>query len=140
MITRPWRGWIGTLLVAACLLANAPRPALAAQVPAGQLSAGRIQAAPTPMVSGNHLLDTRSGAVWIPHGVNWPSFEYACAQGWGYSRDSADAATATAIASWKADTVRLPLNQDCWLGTNGSPAGPGATAAGYRAAVQSFVG
>jgi hypothetical protein len=40
MITRPWRGWIGTLLVAAGLLANPPRPALASQVQAGQPDPG----------------------------------------------------------------------------------------------------
>ena len=102
-----------------------------------------VLAAAFPVVSANRLVDSRSGAAWVPRGVNWPSFEYACAQGWGYSRDSADATTAAAIESWHANTVRLPLNQDCWLGTNGSPASDSwthRTAAGYRAAVQTFVG
>jgi hypothetical protein len=42
------------------------------------------------------------------------------------------------MASWGVNTVRIPLNQDCWLGTNGKPAG-GLTASGYKAAVQSWV-
>ena len=99
-------------------------------------------AAPTPVVSGNVMVDSRTGAAFVPRGVNWPSFEYACAQGWGYSRDTATAHTAAAIAAWKANTVRVPLNQDCWLGTNGSPVSDQweqRTAAGYRAAVAAFV-
>lgn len=96
--------------------------------------------APRPVVSGNILIDSVTGAAWVPRGVNFPSFEYACAQGWGYSRESANAATAAAIAAWNANVVRVPLNQDCWLGTNGAPAGVGRTAAGYRAAVAAFVG
>jgi hypothetical protein len=40
------------------------------------------------------------------------------------------------------NTVRLPLNEDCWLGTRDAPVSDQATprtAAGYRAAVQGFV-
>jgi putative cell wall-binding protein len=43
------------------------------------------------------------------------------------------------MASWRINVVRLPLNQDCWLGLQGSPAGSGRTAAGYRAAVHDWV-
>lgn len=83
--------------------------------------------APRPHVDGNRLVDSRSGDDFIPRGVNWSSFEYACAQGWGFSALDALSASdqvtleATAIASWGANTVRLPLNQDCWLGTRGAP-------------------
>ena len=110
--------------------------------PAAASSAAAKLSAPTPIVVGNLLLDSRSGTQFIPHGVNWPSFEYACAQGWGYSRDTATAATAAAIAAWKANVVRVPLNQDCWLGTHSSPASDPEnhrTAAGYRNAVAAFV-
>ncbi|MBN9140090.1 MAG: cell wall-binding repeat-containing protein [Micrococcales bacterium] len=94
--------------------------------------------APHPQVDGARLVDARTGRTWVPHGVNWPSFEYACWQGWGYSQ-STSAAEAQLIASWGVDLVRLPLNQDCWLGLNGAPAGGGRTAAGYRSAVESWV-
>jgi Cellulase (glycosyl hydrolase family 5) len=92
-------------------------------------------AAPQPVVQGARMVDARTGATWVARGVNWPSFEYACQQGWGYSSDGANAATA--IAAWHATAVRIPLNQDCWLGDDGQPAF--GDVAGYRAAVQSFV-
>lgn len=118
-----------------------------------------------PVVRDGELLDARTGDPWVPRGVVWSSFETACAQGWGYSaldtlgsadgsgggggagetgpgdRDAA-AAQARVLASWGVDTVRLPLNQDCWLGTRGAPVSDAFTArtpAGYRAAVDTFV-
>ena len=101
-----------------------------------------------PVVDGNRLVDARSGRAFVPRGVNWSSFEYACAQGWGMSaldslvaRDPA-AAEAEAIAGWGANTVRLPLNQDCWLGTRGAPVSDQyeeRTVEGYRADVHAFV-
>jgi Cellulase (glycosyl hydrolase family 5) len=93
--------------------------------------------APTPVVVGNRLVDTRSNTTWVPHGANWPSFEYACSQGWGYSQDDDSAAAAVAMASWGITAVRVPLNQNCWLGSDPSDYG---TAAGYRAAVAAWVG
>lgn len=105
--------------------------------------------APHPVVDGNRLVDSRSGRDFVPRGINWSSFEYACAQGWGMSalenltaRDPAEA-EAAAIAKWGANTVRLPLNQDCWLGTRGAPVSDqyeARTVEGYRAAVHDFVG
>lgn len=101
-----------------------------------------------PVVSGNRLLDERTGRTFVPRGVNWSSFEYACAQGWGLSgldtlvAEDPAAAQAEAIAGWGANIVRLPLNQDCWLGTRGAPVSDQyeeRTVEGYRAAVRSFV-
>ncbi len=92
--------------------------------------------APTPVVVGNQLIDSRTNTVFTPHGANWPGFEYACTQGWGYS-GSFSPAEAAAIASWGINVIRLPLNQSCWLGLPGTAYG---NATGYRAAVQSWVG
>jgi hypothetical protein len=99
--------------------------------------------APQLKVSGNHLVDTRGGQTFVPRGVNWPSFEYACSDGYGYSNAASaqnvgpDAAGAALIASWHINTVRLPLNQDCWLGEDGLPRF-GKTS-GYRRAVRRWV-
>jgi endoglucanase len=112
--------------------------ALVATIFVGAPAQALVLPAPTPVVQGNQLIDSRTNTVFTPHGVNWPSFEYACWQGWGYSGDNSTA-EAQAIASWQANTVRLPLNQDCWLGLQNSPAGSGRTAAGYQAAVRSWV-
>jgi endoglucanase len=104
------------------------------------MTAAAAGPAPEPIVVGNRLVDARTGIPWQARGVNFPGFEYACAQGWGYGRASANATTAQAIASWHATAVRVPLNQDCWLGAHGAPRGGGRTAEGYRAAVAAFVG
>jgi hypothetical protein len=92
--------------------------------------------APTPVVQGNRLVDSRTGTTFVPHGANWPSFEYACSEGWGYSQDDDTAAAATAMVSWGINTVRVPLNEDCWLGSDSSDYG---TSAGYKAAVAAWV-
>lgn len=100
-----------------------------------------------PVVRDGELVDARTGEPWVPRGVNWSGFEHACAQGWGYSGldplgESAEDEQAALIASWGADTVRLPLNQDCWLGTRSAPVSDDfveRTPLGYRRAVDRFV-
>ena len=100
-------------------------------------------AAPHPQVVGNRLVDATTGQTYMPRGVNWSSFEYACFYGYAYSDSSEsgsvnpDAAGARVIASWGVNTVRVPLNQDCWLGEDASPSF--GTVAGYRQAVQAWV-
>lgn len=101
-------------------------------------SASAASTAAHPVVQGNRLVDARTGATFVPRGANWPSFEYACWQGWGYS-GGPEAGEAALIASWKINTIRIPLNQDCWLGLQGSPAGSGRTKEGYRNAVEAWV-
>ena len=100
-------------------------------------------AAPKLRVDGKRLVDTRSGKTFVPRGVNWPSFEYACYYGYAYS-DAGDPHTthptskqARLIASWHANTVRIPLNEACWLGVDGQPAFGDVD--GYRSAVRSWV-
>ncbi len=100
-----------------------------------------VGSAAWPTVSGNKLIDAATGDVWIPRGFNYPSFGYACAQGWGVASASAEPdaapATASAMASWYASAVRLPLNQDCWNATNGVD--PKLAGDNYRSAVGAFV-
>src|SRR5476649_1701953 len=76
-----------------------------------------VATAPTPVVVGNKLVDSRTNTTWVPHGANWPSFEYACSEGWAYSQADDTAAAAAAMQSWGINTVRVPLNQNCWLGS-----------------------
>ena len=106
-----------------------------------------VSAAAEPVVRDGALVDARTGDPWVPQGPSWSGFESACAQGWGYSGldplgEDAEAEQAALIASWGADTVRLPLNQDCWLGTRGAPVSDDfveRTPEGYRRAVGRFV-
>ncbi len=102
-----------------------------------------------PTVVENRLVDARTDRDFVPRGVNWTSFEYACAQGWGLSSLDTSGGTPTpydaqaaAMAAWGANTVRLPLNQDCWLGTRGAPVSDQyeeRTYQDYRADVVRFV-
>ena len=107
-------------------------------------AAGTASAAPPSIaIQGNHFVNGAGQTVRLL-GVNHPSFEYACAFGYAYSDGNTDAQDAAAIASWHATAVRVPLNEDCWLGINGLPSNsqnpsPPLTAAGYRQAVQSYV-
>ncbi len=106
-----------------------------------------VSAAAEPVVRDGALVDARTGDPWVPQGPSWSGFESACAQGWGYSGldplgEDAEAQQAALIASWGADTVRLPLNQDCWLGTRSAPVSDDfveRTPLGYRRAVDRFV-
>jgi endoglucanase len=105
---------------------------------------GRAATVPLSIaVRGNHFVNGSGQTVRLL-GVNHASFEYACEQGWGYNDGHMNAADATAIASWHATAVRVPLNEDCWLGINGQPnssdgANPPLTMAGYRRAVEHYV-
>ena len=87
-------------------------------------------------VSGNHFVNGARATVRLL-GVNVPSTEYACDQGWGYSSQPLTVQTADAIASWHANAVRVPLNEDCWLGLNGQPSY--GTVAGYQEAIETWI-
>jgi endoglucanase len=87
-------------------------------------------------VSGNHLVDA-SGATVRLLGVDRSGGEYACVQGWGMMDGPSDGASIAAIAAWHANAVRLPLNEDCWLGINGVAAA--YSGANYQAFVEGFV-
>lgn len=69
-------------------------------------------------VRGNRLLDG-SGHVVELHGVNRSGTEYACVQGWGIFDGPSNKASVAAMAKWHINFVRIPLNEDCWLGING---------------------
>jgi len=102
-------------------------------------SASTLVAAGTPHglhVSGNALLDARGRSVHF-HGVNRSGTEYACVQGWGIFDGPSDARSAKAIASWHVNGVRLPLNEQCWLGINGVK--PQYSGARYRRAIVHYV-
>src|SRR5690242_4184621 len=91
----------------------------------GSFGPGRAQAAGPGMtglhVSGNKLLNDSNQTVRLL-GVNRSGMEYACIQGWGFSDGPNDTASVAAIAAWGVNTVRVPVNEDCWLGINGVPA------------------
>jgi endoglucanase len=105
---------------------------------------GRADTVPLSIsIQGNHFVNGAGQTVRLL-GANHPSLEYACEEGYAYNDGNMNPADATAIASWHATAVRVPLNEDCWLGINGEPSNsqnpaPALTMAGYRQAVQEYV-
>jgi hypothetical protein len=87
-------------------------------------------------VVGNHFVNGAGQTIRLL-GVNREGTEYACEQGTGYSVGPEDASDAAAIAAWQTNAVRIPINEDCWLGINGLPAF--GTADGYRQMIESYV-
>ena len=70
-------------------------------------------------MSGNAIVDS-AGRVIQLRGVNRSGAEYACAEGWGFfDGPTDDPASIAAMKSWHVNAVRLPMNEDCWLGING---------------------
>jgi hypothetical protein len=108
------------------------------------LAPASASAAPLSIkVEGNHLVNGEGQTIRLL-GVDRTSSEYGCVDGFGYDDGHFDDADAAAIAGWNADAVRVPLNEDCWLGINGQPnndegAEPPLTVAGYRQEIKSYV-
>jgi hypothetical protein len=87
-------------------------------------------------VQGNRLVNG-DGRVVRLLGVDRSGTEYACVQGWGIFDGPSDHSSVRAIASWHANAVRVPLNEDCWLGING--VAPAYAGSAYRRAIGTFV-
>jgi hypothetical protein len=86
--------------------------------------------------SAGHIVDGSGETVEL-HGVDRSGTEYACIQGWGIFDGPSDQTSITAIASWNANAVRVPLNEDCWLGINGVSTTYGGAA--YVSAIKAYV-
>lgn len=90
--------------------------------------------APELKVSGNRIV-TASGKPYRLLGVDRSSGEYACVQGKGlWDGGPVDQASVDAMKTWNIHAVRVPLNEECWLGLNGSPKG-----AAYQQGVKDYV-
>ena len=115
------------------------------------LDSASLPEAPAPVSSaglslkvvGNHLVDANTNVVRLL-GVNRSGQEFKCIQsgspgslGWGIFDGPTDLSSVRTIASWKANAVRIPLNEDCWLGINGVSASYGGPA--YQAAIAGYV-
>ena len=87
-------------------------------------------------IVGNHFVDGTGRTVRLL-GVNRSGSEYACMANWAVFDGPSDAASIAAMASWKINAVREPLNEDCWLGINGAP--PALSGAGYHDAIAGYV-
>jgi len=95
-------------------------------------------ASPAPALSlrvvGNHFVDA-SGQTIRLLGVDRSGAEYMCLSNHQVFDGPSDAASVKAMAAWHIDAVRVPLNEDCWLGINGVVTGGTA----YRHAIVAYV-
>lgn len=92
--------------------------------------------APALRVLGNKLVDAEGGTRRLL-GVNRSGGEFMCVQGRGIWDGPVDDASVKAIADWNANTVRIPLNEECWLGL--SNIAPEYRGANYINAVRDLV-
>jgi endoglucanase len=87
-------------------------------------------------VRGRQLVDAQGHSIHLV-GVNRSGTQYMCVLGRGIFDGPDDASSIAAMKAWRINTVRVPLNEDCWLGINGvSPAYSGSA---YRAALTAYV-
>ncbi len=78
-------------------------------------------AAPTIRVAGRQLVNGAGRPVQL-RGVYRAAFESRCTyDNTGFADGPVDQASVSAMLRWRINTVRLTLNEDCWLGVNGLP-------------------
>jgi endoglucanase len=134
------------MATAALAVLSACTPASAIRQPTVPSSASK-PAAPDPVLStvpdpvlsvrGNQLVDQYGDVVKLT-GVNRSGTEYACADGWGIWDGPTDTdAAIRAMTAWHINAVRIPLNEDCWLGINGVKAA--YSGASYQSAIADYV-
>ncbi|MFE9440276.1 cellulase family glycosylhydrolase [Streptomyces sp. NPDC006602] len=92
--------------------------------------------APVLRVLDNKLVDAE-GDTRRMLGVNRSGGEFMCVQGRGIFDGPVDDASVKAIADWNANTVRIPLNEECWLGLSNIQ--PEYAGANYINAVKDLV-
>ncbi len=95
-------------------------------------------AATTPVLSVNSSGQiTNAGVAWQLRGVDKSGSEYACVQNLGIMTGDSTQTGINAMLGWHVNAVRIPLNEDCWLGINGVPAVYSGTK--YRTAITNYV-
>lgn len=84
-------------------------------------------------VQGNKLVNAQGTTVRL-FGANRSGTEYMCVGG-GFADGPTDEQSLQAMKKWNINTVRVPLNESCWLGIN--RVGFGGIA--YQSAVANYV-
>jgi hypothetical protein len=94
-------------------------------------------------VEGENIVDRKGRRIRLL-GVNRSGSEFECiqggtanARGWGIFDGPVDLPSAKQIAAWHTNVVRVPLNEDCWLGINGVRSKYGGRS--YRVAIERYV-
>jgi fibronectin type 3 domain-containing protein len=85
-------------------------------------------------VSGKQILNAQNQVVTL-HGVDKSGAEYECLASAKVFDGPSDAASVAVLQTWDINIVRLPVNEDCWLGINGVQIGGTA----YQTAIVNYV-
>jgi len=104
-----------------------------ARYPPTSLIGAPTVAEPSIAVRGNHLVNS-NGQVVALHGVDISGTQWQCLYGHAFYGPS-NSASIAAMAAWHINAVRIPLNEDCWLGINGVRMGAHA----YRKAIREYI-
>jgi len=90
-------------------------------------------------VSGNRIVNSLGQGVSL-RGVNKSGTEYQCLSTTGTAvfDGPADASDVANLTAWGVNIVRLPLNEQCWLGINSMPRS-NYTSAFYQNAIVNYV-
>ena len=80
-----------------------------------------------------HLVNG-SGQIVQLHGADRAGSEWTCLYSSNFN-DHTDQASIDAMKAWNINAVRIPLNEDCWLGINGVVFGGSE----YQAALKAYV-
>ena len=121
---------VGLVLGLALLIAQAPATG------ARLARSASTTATPYVAVSGNRIVNGSGETVRLL-GVNRSGAEYACLGGGHIFDGPTDGASVRAMLAWRVDAVRVPLNEDCWLGINGVSGAVSGTA--YQHAIERYV-
>jgi len=90
----------------------------------------------TLRVEGNRIVDAAGQEVRL-RGVNRSGSEYKCVMGESIFDGTVDDAAIAAMVSWHINSVRIPLNEDCWLGIN--DVDPAYAGASYQDQIADYV-
>lgn len=102
-----------------------------------------LRASPPPprSITAVHVMKNRlvnqAGSPIRLLGVNRSGTEYMCLNS-GIFYGPSGIGSVKAMAAWDVNAVRIPLNEDCWLGINGVR--PRYSGMRYRAAIKRYVG
>ena len=85
--------------------------------------------------SPGHIVDGSGTTVQL-HGADRSGTEYSCLSG-AFFDGPVDQKAVDAMKAWHVNAVRVPLNEDCWLGINGVASAYGGT--NYQNAIAGWV-
>ena len=102
---------------------------------AAQSQAVRSQVPLALRVSGNELVNARGNPIRLL-GIDRSGTEYACNNG-RLTDGPTGEQSIIAMTTWHIDVVRIPLNEDCWLGINMSRSS--YSSARYRTLISRYV-